>query len=132
MFLCMFWSVEGFLFRFFLHSTNLNHSMYLCRVFQMLTTDLEVLLENLTLYRFKKKPFYKIFNKFFLDSLLLKKNVRKLLILLFNPIRNSQNASDGKKKSTKKEAETWQLCENWTLISPHRARRNELAERLAK
>ena len=102
MFLCMFWSVEGFLFRFFLHSTNLNHSMYLCRVFQMLTTDLEVLLENLTLYRFKKKTFYKIFNKFFLDSLLLKKNVRKLLILLFNPIRNSQNASDGKKKINKK------------------------------
>ena len=102
MFLCMFWSVEGFLFGFFLHSTNLNHSMYLCRVFQMLTTDLEVLLENLTLYRFKKKTFYKIFNKFFLDSLLLKKNVRKLLILLFNPIRNSQNASDGKKKINKK------------------------------
>ena len=42
MFLCMFWSVEGFLFRFFLHSTNLNHSLYLCRVFQMLTTDQEV------------------------------------------------------------------------------------------
>ena len=43
----------------------------------MLTTDQEVLLENLTLYRFKKKTFYKIFDKFFLDSLLLKKKCKE-------------------------------------------------------
>lgn len=54
------------------------------------------------------------------------------MILLFNPIRNSQMRAMERKKSTKKEAATWQLCVKTGLLS-RRTEHEEMSwERLEK